>query len=38
MICRKYDPHKSSLSEVTDFEKCADLNGSQGFLLKTLWQ
>ena len=34
MRCRKYEPHKFSLSEVMDSERCADLNVQQGFFLK----
>ena len=26
IICTKYEPHKSSLSEVIDSERCAYLN------------
>ena len=34
MICRKYEPHHSSLSEVIDSKRCAYLNVQQGFFLK----
>ena len=35
---KKNEPHRSSISEVIDFERCAYLNASQGFFLKTLSQ
>ena len=34
MICRKYEPHKSSVSEFIDSERYAYLNVQQGFFLK----
>ena len=34
MMCRKYDPHKSRLSEVIDSKRCAYINVQQGFFLK----
>ena len=34
MICSKYEPRQSSLSEVMDSEGCAYLNVQQGFFLK----
>ena len=35
---KKYEPHRTRNSEVIDSEKFLDLNASQGFVVKTLWQ
>ena len=35
---KKYEPHRSSISEVIDSEICAYLNASEDFFRKTVWQ
>ena len=34
----KNERHKSTISEVIDSQRCANLNASQGFFLKILWR
>ena len=35
---KKKKPHRSSISEVIESERCAYLNAWENFFLKTIWQ